>query len=767
MSEAVSVPAPTAPDVTNNIIVKPLPKYMLLLSQNRLANAPETNTETGKNLLWTTDPSVELPIKLGVDPTCMSSRPPTTILHQFTTTVQKFPNRVALRVKRNGVFIEWTWAEYYRDVILFAKSALSCGLKRHGGVSIIGFNSPEWLIAYTGAIFAGGMSASIYTTNNAEATWYIANHSKSSLAICEDATQTQKFIDTLDRLPHLTTIIQWAGNIDEQQKAKFEASGRKIYSWPDFLRLSVLSHTPSPSQTPPANTSGKKQSKAQQLMNNPLAGEDDITMLLKERIVQQQPGHCSALIYTSGTTGLSKAVMLSHDNFTFTAAAALCEIDINESDRCVSYLPLSHVAAQLLDIHIPMLTGASLTFATPNALKGELVETLQAVKPTVFFGVPRVWEKIYEKMKEISSKNSFFKQQLVLYAKSVGHSANLTKINAASGSTPLSQQQQQQQMPYLYSIFERVIFSQVKKQLGLDQTRFRATAAAPIAKETLDFYMSLDIPLLEIYGMSETSGPHTINLPHRQRLYTVGTCFPGAYMMLHNVDKDGNGEICMWGRHIMMGYLNDEQNTCATISNHGYLHSGDVGKVDNYGFLSITGRIKELLITAGGENVAPVPIEDEIKAKLPMLSNVMVIGDKLKFLSALVTLKTNETNDGLPSDVLTDMCYQQLIDGGVELNGEKSVKNILSNPVLKKSLYSFINDGIKRANTKAVSAAQVVQKFILLEQDFSVQDGDLTPTLKLKRKVVLAKYSHVIDSIYDESANNNNNNQPVGAQAKL
>jgi long-chain-fatty-acid--CoA ligase ACSBG len=745
---------PQQPDVINNIVIKPLPKYMTLLSNSGMVNNKDVPIDptTGKNLQWTVDPSVELPIRLGVDPTCMSSRPPTTVIHQFTTTVQKFPQRPALKVKRNGVFIEWTWAEFYRDVLLFAKAAVAAGLPRHGGVAIIGFNSPEWLIANLGAVFAGGMSASIYTTNNAEATWYIANHSQSALAVCEDPSQVQKYVTTMDRLPELRVIIQYTGTLNEQHKASIEATGRKLYLWADFLQTVMSPTTTPPTATTTTTTTTKSSSKSPPILVNPLNGDDETTTLLKQRIAEQQPGHCCTLIYTSGTTGNPKAVMLSHDNLTFTAAASLCEIDINETDRFVSYLPLSHVAAQLLDIHIPMLTGASVTFATPDALKGELVQTLQSVRPTVFFGVPRVWEKIYEKMKEISSKNSYLKQQLVLYAKSIGHSANLIKINATSGARPLTAQQQAQQMPYMYSLFEKMIFSQVKTQLGLDQTRFRATAAAPISKEILDFYMSLDMPLLEIYGMSESSGPHTLNLPHRQKLYSVGTTFPGAYMMLHNVDKDGNGEICMWGRHVFMGYLRDEQNTMATVTKDGYLHTGDVGKVDNFGFLSITGRIKEILITAGGENVAPVPLEDEIKAQLSTVSNVVVIGDKRKFLSAFVTFKTNEDADGTPTDILTDGCFDQLSQAGLDLGGEKSIKKLLADETTKKMLYAYVQEGIKHANSKAVSAAQAIQKFVILDTDFSMNAGELTPTLKLKRKVVLAKYDAIVEQMYDENA---------------
>eukprot|EP00461_Guttulinopsis_vulgaris_P002185 UN02186 len=394
---------PDTQAVNKQVIVKPLPQYMLTLSQRgvtqqnlddalkncdevdkarRLKYNYEVNPTTGENLLWTVNPFYELPIKLGTDPNCMSSRPPTTILHQMIATVEKFGQRKALSVTRGKLTIEWKWVDFYNDVLTFAKAALYHGFRDKMGTSIIGFNSPEWVIANIGTIFANGVAAGIYTTNTADAAFYVADHSESFIIVTEDVGQTAKFISKLNDLKHVGVIIQYTGDIAQQHidaVNTFNANTPKelhkyIYTWKQFMEIGA------------DNTKG----------DTPVINEK-----LRIAMLAQNPGNCCSLIYTSGTTGNPKAVMLSHDSITWTAASALCEVDICENDRCVSYLPLSHIAAQILDIYIPMLTGASVTFATPNALKGELVQTLQAVRPTIFFGVPRVWEKIYETMKEI------------------------------------------------------------------------------------------------------------------------------------------------------------------------------------------------------------------------------------------------------------------------------------------------------------------------------------------------------------------------------
>lgn len=333
-----------------------------------------------------------------------------------------------------------------------------------------------------------------------------------------------------------------------------------------------------------------------------------------------KPGNCSTLIYTSGTTGPPKAVMISHDNVTWTTKQVFdTVVEVNHTDRVISYLPLSHIAAQIIDLHGPLYIGACTYFAQPDALKGSLTHTLAEVRPTFFFGVPRVWEKIQEKMVQIGRETKGLLKILSTWAKDMGRKHSEMSQFGASGGAPCG-----------YSCANAIVLKTIKKKLGLDQAKGCFTAAAPIAPETLWYFASLDIPVYEVFGQSECTGPHTISMEGAWKIGYCGRPIPGSESVL----DAKNGELCYRGRHIFMGYMHDPVKTAETIDDQGYLHSGDVGEFDGNdtttspspsGFLRITGRIKELIITAGGENIPPVLIENEMKAAMVALSNCMVL----------------------------------------------------------------------------------------------------------------------------------------------
>ncbi len=249
-------------------------------------------------------------------------------------------------------------------------------------------------------------------------------------------------------------------------------------------------------------------------------GDSVNDLLLQDRISAQKPGHCCTLIYTSGTTGKPKAVMLSHDNVTWTARTTAPLLGLGGNERLVSYLPLSHIAAQLMDMHGPFTIGGAVSFARPDALKGSLVETLSAVRPTVFLGVPRVWEKIEEKMRAVGAANTGLIKSIGDWAKGVGFQASKAKLEG-------------KQTPLCYWPAQKVVFDKIKAKLGLDACKICASGAAPISKKTLHYFMSLDIILHDLYGMSESSGPHTINIPGFNKIGTVGRAIPGAQTRLH------------------------------------------------------------------------------------------------------------------------------------------------------------------------------------------------------------------------------------------
>eukprot|EP01006_Ploeotia_vitrea_P029918 TRINITY_DN62381_c0_g1_i1.p1 TRINITY_DN62381_c0_g1~~TRINITY_DN62381_c0_g1_i1.p1 ORF type:complete len:506 (+),score=10.07 TRINITY_DN62381_c0_g1_i1:497-2014(+) len=505
----------------------------------------------------------------------------------------------------------------------------------------------------------------------------------------------------MSNLPNVKCIVVWGEPINE---ALAKLCVKPVYTWEQFLKL----------------------------------GDGVSNSNLEDRERQVKPGNCCTLIYTSGTTGPPKAVMVSHDNIVWVTRALIDSIPtLNHGEKMVSYLPLSHIAAQIIDIHAPMYLGCSIYFAQPDALKGTLTNTLKDVKPTFLFGVPRVWEKIQEKMSAMGRETTGIKKTISTWAKGLGTDKSTRAQYGNGGGAPC-----------LYGVANAIVFSKIKAALGLDNCKMCFTGAAPISLDTVNYFASLDIPIYEVFGQSECCGPHTFCMPGEWKIGSCGRPVSGTITKIDPVTK----ELCYKGRHIFMGYMYMEEKTRETIDNEGYLHSGDVAEFDSdnkkdvpppSGFMRITGRIKELIITAGGENIPPVLIEDEMKSQMLAISNCMVIGDRRKFLTMLISVKcevdpnTLESTEKLAADAL--YVAKQI---GSEATTRTEVEN---DPLWAK----YFTDGMKAANKKTTSNAQVVQKYKLLPVDFSEKAGDLTPTLKLKRSVVAEKYSALIESMYE------------------
>jgi len=333
-----------------------------------------------------------------------------------------------------------------------------------------------------------------------------------------------------------------------------------------------------------------------------------------------------------------------------------------------------------------------------------------------------------EKMKEIGSKTTGFTKAVASWAKEKGLQGFLAQQIGG-----------EEYYPRLWWLAQKLVFSKIRANLGFDRCRSLYSSAAPISPDTLKFFGVLNLPVVEVFGMSECTGPQTTCWVGYNKVGSVGLSLPGCELMIDHLagrDKPGEGEICFRGRHIMMGYMDDSKKTQEAIDELGWLHSGDVGRVDEHGLTYITGRIKELIITAGGENIAPVPVEDCIKSKLPALSNVIMIGDRRKYNVMLVTLKcVVDLNSGMPKD--------ELIGEALQVSDAMTVS-----AAQKDSKWnSYIQAGLDKANKEAVSNAQKVQKFAIVPE-FSIPTGELTPTLKLKRAVVHDKYKELIDLFY-------------------
>ncbi|RHY27761.1 hypothetical protein DYB32_006544 [Aphanomyces invadans] len=583
----------------------------------------------------------------------------------------------------------YTWAEYHKFNLRFAKALRHVGFEQFDTVSISGFNAPPWFFAYMGGLYLGGAATGIYTTNNAATCQYVLSNSNAKVLVCDDDAQLKKFISIADQLPNLKAI------------ADLEASGAAssavpVYSFESFLEL----------------------------------GQDVPDEAITDNFDKIHPGHCASLIYTSGTTGNPKGVMLSHDNCTFTTAAVNSAFPggagyFNSTERLVSFLPLSHIAGQLLDIGQQAYYGFHIYFAEPDALKGSLGMTLKEVRPTYLLSVPRVWEKIFEKMSDVGRSTTGLKKAIATWAKSVGAEKSRLNEYGNGGGVPCG-----------FFLANALVLSKVKHALGLDQCKAFYSGAAPLTPEVVAYFASLDMPLFEAMGLSETTGIAFYNYADRWKPNSIG---PAVVTTDARVNPDTN-ELQVRGRHVMMGYLNNDEQTNAAIDADGWLSTGDCARFDDDGFGYITGRIKELIITAGGENVPPVLLESAIKEELPVVGHAMAIGDKRKFLTALLTLHVVMDDQGAPTSTLDGSVVRILSQLG---STATTTAEAYEDPVVLK----YIDEGLKRANNKAASRAQWIQKYKFVP-DFSVCNGELTPTLKIKRAVVAKQYADLIDALY-------------------
>lgn len=686
------------------------------MADERKADAGALDETSGK--WWVTAPDAVAPARPSNLPEGVPEPPRQTVFEVFRETVAKYNDSGALHWKDSLKDEEWsvlTWQQYYNEVMCFGRSLVAIDFTQWHSVNIIGFNHPRWLIADLGCVAAGGLPAGIYTTNKPNAVQYIGQHSDVEVAVVEDAKQLAKYIAIADELPTLKAIVMYRDDISDEQREAFAATGSTatLYNWDQFMAL------------------GRKAS-------------NDV---VNARIAEQKPGNCCTLIYTSGTTGPPKAVMISHDNATFTSRHILLKLfGVSPADRGLSYLPLSHIAAQLLDVLSPMVGGSKVYFATPAALKGELKDWLNQIQPTIFFGVPRVWEKIKEAILAKSRATPKTKTQLKVLNKAKRAAKKYNENIQFGGSG---------KQPCCYGLYNKLVFSKVRAALGLQHARVLATGAAPIARDTLEFFANLNMPIYEVFGQSECTGPQTQNAPSlsggagRYKMASAGPAVPGSFMAVMDTEgarhATGEGEVVYSGRHIMMGYMKNPEKTRETIDSLGFLHSGDKGLIDADGYLRITGRFKELIITAGGENVAPVIIEQNWKEICPAISNAMVIGDRRKYLTILLTLKVDVDIDTL--EPTNKLAGDALVVAGEIGSAAKTVEEAAADPKWTAKL----NEVMAAANEAGPSRAQSIKKWRLLAKDFSLPGGELTDTMKLKRSVAHAKYADVIESLYAES----------------
>lgn len=640
----------------------------------------------------------------------------------------------------------WTYQAYRGEVRQAARGFIKLGMQRFESVNIWGFNAPEWNISCMAAMHAGGKCAGIYPTDTAETAAFKVVHSGGCVVVIEDEgklNKLQKALSSRGDCKRLKAFVAYGFEPEEGRTVEVENLGSvPVLGWKALL------------------ASGH------------LLGEEELTV----RISCIKPGHCAGLIYTSGTTGEPKAVMISHDTIYYEATTILKVLKdsanycgtADSHERILSYLPLSHIAGFALDVVAPIVAQAYLEgtvkcyFARQYDLKEKTIrDRLLVAKPTVFLGVPLVWEKMADQIRSLGANITGIQKTIADTAKSLALQRAQNCQIGGDGATPIG-----------YTLAKNMILSKISARLGLDECKVGISGAAPIRVDTLEYFSSLGLDIQEVYGMSECTGACTISTTQAHQWGSVGWEIPGVQVRAFIVDptdlnkktecprapsldcteEQYQGELCFRGRNVMMGYLANpdlgkdhvveiEKKTAETIDADGWLHSGDQGMITKLGMVKITGRYKELIIGDGGENIAPVPIEDQVKKNCDGIAEVMMLGDKRKYNVALVTLKAEGANGEVPG---TD----QLDAGAKRVNPEVTkISEAMDNKVWIEAVTKAIT--LANSNGKCCpNNAFKIQKFTILPSNFSEESNELTPTKKLKRKIVENKFASVIEKMY-------------------
>ncbi|PYM04701.1 MAG: long-chain fatty acid--CoA ligase [Candidatus Rokuibacteriota bacterium] len=579
---------------------------------------------------------------------------------------------VAMREKTLGIWRAITWRQFGDRARRVGLGLVSLGLAKGECAAILSGNNPEWLYADMGIVGAGGVSVGIYPTDAAAQVEYVLQDSRSTVVFVEDEEQLDKVLRVRAQLPGLRRIVI------------FDMEGLADFSDPMALSLDAFIELG-----------------ADHDRRNP--------GLWELRLGEPRPDELAILVYTSGTTGPPKGAMISHRNIIFQVEHGTRLLPAGPGDERLSFLPMCHVAERVVGVYYSLFTGTIMNFA-------ESVETVpenvREVQPTVFGAVPRIWEKFYSAVTIAMAEATPLAQWAYRAAIGLGYRV----VERRLGRRPIP--------PWLrlaYRFADVVVLKNIRKTIGIDRCRYLATGAAPISPDLVRWYLALGRDMLEVYGQTENTGLATVMPPDRIKLGTVGLPVPYGELRISPL-----GEILLRGDHVFMGYYNQPEKTAEVIVD-GWLHTGDVGTIDEDGYVRITDRMRDIIITSGGKNVTPSEIENELKFS-PFISDAVVIGDGRKYLTCLIMIDHD--------NVAT---FAQ--DHDVPFTNFGSLTR--ARPVL-----DLIAAEVEKVNRK-FARVETIKSFRLIEHQLDPEDPELTPTMKLKRTFVNRKYRDLINSMYD------------------
>ncbi len=599
--------------------------------------------------------------------------PGDTIPAVFWNAVQQRGDRVWMRQKKLGIWRSWTWTQTGDAVREIAAGLMSLGFGKGETASILSNTVIEWVLADLAILSAGGVSNGIYPTDAASQVHYLCEDSRSTVLFVEDDEQLDKALEVRAQLPGLKKVIV------------FDMEGLRDLDDPGVISLAQL----------------REQGRTW------LADQPDA---VARAAAACQPDDLAILVYTSGTTGKPKGAMHSQRGLVYTVRGYNTLIAQDEHDERMCFLPLCHIAERMGGEYFGLYTGSVLNFVeNPETIP----ENVREIAPTVFTAVPRVWEKFYSGVM-ISLKEASWLQQAV-YAWGIG-------VGMQIADRVLAGQAVGSGLKLQFTLARWLALNNVRKLIGIHRARFCVTGAAPISPDLVKWYMALGVPMLEVWGMTESCGAATGVPATRMKPGSIG---PAANYNEVRLDP-ATGEILVRGANVFMGYLNQPEKTAETLDAEGWLHTGDVGTVDADGYFRITDRMKDIIITAGGKNITPSELENELKFS-PYITDAVVIGDQRPYLTVIIMVDQENVEK-----------YAQ--DHDVPFSNYASLTHA-------REVQDLIQGEIDRVNAKFARVEQI-KKFFLLETQLSAEDEELTPTMKLKRKLVQTKYAPQIEAMY-------------------
>ncbi len=589
----------------------------------------------------------------------------------FRQTVEKYGDRVAMRKKEYGLWHDISWNEYYRLAKYVGSALISMGLGKGDCVSIIGENCPEWVSIDLGIQGAGGVAVGVYTTNAWPQVEYVVKDSESKFFFVENEEQLDKWLHFKDNVPSLQKVIVW----DLEGLRHFEDP--MVMSYEDLLEMGreIVEKEPN---------------------------------LYEQRTDQINPEDLSVLVYTSGTTGPPKGSMLTHRNVTWMARAIVMDDPVQDHDNVMSFLPLCHIFERLFSVFVHVTYGYTVNFIESL---DTVTDNMREISPTVGYAVPRVWEKYLSAVYIRMSDATWFKKLVFGTALKIGRARATLDMNFKP--VPIYLQ-------VLYGLAYFAVFRKLKERLGFDRLRVAYSGAAPIAPDVLHFFQSIGVNLIEGYGQTEGSGVTTASRIGRVKFGTVGPPLTGVEVKIAE-----DGEILVKSPGVFKGYYKNPEDTAETIKD-GWLFSGDVGEIDEDGYLKITDRKKDIIVTAGGKNITPQYIENKLKAS-SYINDAVVIGDKRKFISCLIMIDEDNV-----------VKYAQ--DNKIQFS---TYKDLTQSPEIVK----LIQGEVDQVN-ETLSRVEQVKKFTLLPKKLYEEDGEVTPTMKVKRKYVNQAFGDLIEAMY-------------------